>query len=199
MVKRNILFVGIGNPGEKYNLTRHNVGFLFIEKMVSKYCSYGSYSKKFSSDYITANIKENKIYLIRPTTFVNLSGNSVVQWKNYFKINIDDIFVFYDDISIPLGKIKIKNSGSSGGHNGIKSITSAIGGSYNQVKFGLKFKINENQEKIDPSKFVLDRLSTLEKEVIERQSDILINNIGLLLSKSDNDKSKIVEMASLKI
>ena len=148
------LIVGLGNYGNKYKNTRHNVGFLVLDKFLGninwKETDYGFYFKS-----------EDTIYL-KPTTYMNLSGKAVTYFVNYFKINKEDLLIIYDDVDIELGNLKIKSKGSSGGHNGIKSIIESL----NTDEFlRLKVGISKNK-KIDTSKYVLGKFSSEEKAII---------------------------------
>ena len=148
------LIVGLGNYGNKYKNTRHNVGFLVLDKFLGhinrKETHYGFYFKS-----------EDTIYL-KPTTYMNLSGKAVAYFVNYFKINKEDLLIIYDDVDIELGNLKIKSKGSSGGHNGIKSIIESL----NTDEFlRLKVGISKNK-KIDTSKYVLGKFSSEEKAII---------------------------------
>lgn len=153
------LIVGLGNCGRKYKDTRHNVGFLMLDKILGKVkwkeSSYGVYYKEL-----------NTIYL-KPTTYMNLSGNAINYFVNYYKIKSENILIIYDDVDIDLGIIKIKNKGSSGGHNGIKSIIKAIDSeNFLRIKIGIS-----KNETIDTSNYVLGKLSKNEKQVINKLSD----------------------------
>lgn len=113
------LIVGLGNPGKEYEKTRHNAGFLTIDHYVYSN-NLGNYSKHQFGEYIKS--QEKNAIFAKPTTYMNLSGTFVYYLASYFKINIDDIIIIYDDISFEIGKFKIKKNGSSGGHNGIDDI-----------------------------------------------------------------------------
>lgn len=174
------LIVGLGNYGNRYKNTRHNVGFLVIDKFLGK-VKWKETEKGFF--YKTKNI----IYL-KPTTYMNLSGEAVSYFMNYYKINKENILIIYDDININLGNFKIKNKGSSGGHNGVKSIVESL----KTDKFlRIKIGISKN-EKIETSKYVLGKLSREERviinELISKINKIIIdfinnNNSEFLMNK----------------
>ena len=127
------LFVGLGNPGAKYENTRHNIGFRVIDKLVDD--SNARDISKFSFEGELYRIVDT--LFLKPTTFMNLSGKSVIAVKNFFKIDLEDIIVIHDDIDLPFGAVRFKKGGGHGGHNGLKSIDSAISKDYFRVRLGI--------------------------------------------------------------
>ncbi len=126
-----ILIVGLGNPGQQYKSNRHNIGFMLIDRLIDELKAVNITKSTFKGElYKTPNF-----LLLKPMTYMNLSGESVVSVKNYYKI--DEVVVFYDDLDIDLGSIRIKNGGGSGGHNGIKSMDQHIGNDYDRVRLGI--------------------------------------------------------------
>ena len=118
------LIVGLGNPGKEYEKTRHNVGFMAVDTFSNS--NNLVFKRKFNSFYVETVINDEKILLLKPQTFMNLSGAAVLEFKNYFDIKIGDILVFYDDVNFEVGNFKIKKSGSSGGHNGMNDIINKL-------------------------------------------------------------------------
>lgn len=131
------LVVGLGNPGAKYKGTRHNVGFMTMDEV--------AYQEKFDFDkalfdavFAQVQIGGEKVIFMKPLTFMNLSGEAIRPLMNYFKIGIEDLLVIYDDMDLPVGKIRLRQKGSAGGHNGIKSIISCLETSeFNRIKVGV--------------------------------------------------------------
>ena len=120
------LIVGLGNPGKEYERTRHNAGWLAIDRLAEKLgCKIDK--GKFQGLYGQANYGGKKLYLLKPMTYMNLSGRSVVQLSAFFRIPPQNIIVLFDDISLEPGRLRIRADGSAGGHNGIKSIIAEIG------------------------------------------------------------------------
>jgi PTH1 family peptidyl-tRNA hydrolase len=115
------LILGLGNPGKEYEYTRHNAGFLFLDYLSNKF-NIKINKIKFKGLYGEGNINGEKIIFLKPSTYMNKSGESLIEAMNYYKINPTNIIVVYDDVSLELGKIRIREKGSAGGHNGIKSI-----------------------------------------------------------------------------
>ena len=118
---------GLGNIGDKYNFTRHNAGFMVLDKWAMMRDAQFKEEKKLKAFVTKFPIDYDNVMLVKPTTYMNLSGEAVLAVTNYFKIDISDIIIVYDDLSIELGKIRLKPNGSDGGHNGIKSIIKAMG------------------------------------------------------------------------
>lgn len=154
------LIVGIGNPGKNYENTRHNVGF----SIVDKYLKDISYKEKFNSLYEKRNILGEDVIFIKPLTFVNLSGESVIKFVNYYDIKIDDILIIQDDLDMLIGTYKLKKNSSSGGHNGIKSIEKVL-----RTKDFARLKIGIlNEGKSNVIDFVLGKFSKEDKDAIEK-------------------------------
>lgn len=161
------LIVGLGNLGKEYENTRHNIGFMAIDN----YLKNESFKEKFSSLYIEKTINENKVIFMKPTTFMNNSGIAVKQIMDYFKISVEDVLIIYDDMDFNIGTYKIKKDGSSGGHNGMKSIINYLG--TEDVK---RLRIGISKHDNDAISYVLGKFSTTEKEIINNILD-KVNNI----------------------
>ena len=116
------LLICLGNFGCKYEKTRHNVGFMFADMLASELGSSFTNEPKFKAELCKSTYKNEAIWIVKPQTYMNLSGEALLALKNFYKIDINDLFIVYDDISLELGKIRFRNKGSDGGHNGIKSI-----------------------------------------------------------------------------
>ncbi len=152
------LIVGLGNVGDKYEKTRHNVGFMVLDK----YLTDAKWSEKDNALYYKKTINNENVIFIKPTTFMNLSGNAVLKYVNYYKIDVSDILVIQDDLDMEVGSYKLKKDSSSGGHNGIKSIENSL----NSDAFPrLKIGILDNSKK-DVIDFVLGKFSKKELELI---------------------------------
>lgn len=155
------LIVGLGNPEEKYNNTRHNIGFEAIDYIASKY-NIDINRKKFKGTCGEGFIGTEKVILIKPTTYMNLSGECLREVLDFYKLTNEDILVIYDDISLDVGRLRIRPKGSAGGHNGIKSIISHLG----TDEFA-RIKIGVGQPKGDLVNHVLGKFSKEEKEVLD--------------------------------
>jgi PTH1 family peptidyl-tRNA hydrolase len=136
-----LLIVGLGNPGTQYENTRHNIGFKVIDKLVSDFGANEISKSSFQGKLF----KAPNILLLKPTTFMNLSGNSVQAVKNFYKIELEDIIVIHDDIDLPFSALRFKNGGGHGGHNGLRSIDAMIGKEYTRVRMGVDKPIYKSQ------------------------------------------------------
>lgn len=170
-----ILLVGLGNPDKKYENTRHNFGFIVIDEIVREFKLEGP-KIKYQSEIYTGDISGEKVIAIKPLTYMNRSGISVKEIKSFYKIPLENIIVFHDDLDLALGKIKIKTGGSAGGHNGLKSIDSMIGKNYHRVRLGIGRPQNDAYEISD---YVLGKFSKDDKKVI----DSIKQTINLLINR----------------
>ena len=149
------LIVGLGNPGKEYVSTRHNIGFEIIDEII-KSKKINNKKKKFSGEYY----QNDQLIFLKPSKYMNLSGEVVKDYVNYFKIKIEDIIVIHDDVDLEFGEIKLKEKSGSGGHNGIKNIIENL----NSDQFKrLKIGISKN-ELIETSNYVLSKFTSREKE-----------------------------------
>jgi len=181
-----ILFVGLGNPTADYQNNRHNIGFKIIDAINLNF-SLSKQKPKFKGLLTMGNIGDQKVYAIKPLTFMNNSGTCIRELIEYFKIQSSDIFVFHDDLDIEFGKIKAKFGGSDAGHNGIKSLDKFIGKDYSRIRIGIG-----KPEKIKVNDFVLGDFNDDEKLKIEEISKKIIEYLNLLLEKKlDLFSSKI--------
>ena len=181
------LVVGLGNPGREYAYTRHNCGFRAIDILAEK-LSCKVDKSKFQGLYCQTNYKGNKIFLLKPQTYMNLSGRSVLQLSAYFNIPPQRIIVLFDDISLPPGRLRIRADGSAGGHNGIKSIISELGSQdFPRVKIGVGAKPNPEQNLAD---WVLSGFSAAEEKdlssALGRSADAALSIIDNGISETAN-------------
>lgn len=155
------VIVGLGNPGDKYKGTRHNIGFDVVDKL-AEYFNL-SWQNKYNAEFAEYNYNGGKIYFLKPLTFMNLSGDSVAQLANFYKMKPKEIFVIHDEMNIDYGKIKIRRNGSSGGHNGLKSVIERLGSQdYPRLKMG----IGRDASK-DVVSYVLGKFTPTEKETYD--------------------------------
>ena len=153
------LIVGLGNPGKKYELNRHNIGFLAVDYLIDEFKA-----SKISSKFKGELFKAGEYLFLKPNTFMNLSGESVVLVKDFYKIDNEDIIVIHDDIDLKVGALKFKRGGSSGGHNGLKSIDQYIGNDYYRVRIG----VGRPERKDEVVKYVLSDFSKEELDCIKK-------------------------------
>ncbi len=131
-----LLFAGLGNPGEKYANNRHNVGFMAADAIARRH-SFSPWTKKFKAEIAEGRIGGEKVLLIKPQTFMNLSGQAVGEALRFYKLEPSAVTVFYDEIELPAGKVRVKTGGGSAGHNGIRSLDQHLGKDYRRVRIGV--------------------------------------------------------------
>ena len=164
------LIVGLGNPGKEYENTRHNVGFMALDRIAS-FLGVSFTKEKFQGLYGEVVYEGEKYLLLKPQKYMNLSGEVVADFVHFFKIDLSDILILYDDLDTPLGNIRLRSKGSSGGHNGIKNIEMHLGtNEYNRIKFGIS-----NDLKMDTKDYVLGHFSKEEKEILNKTLDQVVN------------------------
>ena len=173
-----LLLVGLGNPNPNNTNNRHNVGFLVIDAINAKF-KLSKQKPKFKGLLTTGKINEQKVYAIKPLTFMNNSGICIREIIEYFKINVKDVFVFHDDMDIDTGKIKVKFGGGNAGHNGIESIDKNIGKDYSRVRIGIGRPKN-NSTGVE---HVLDNFANEEKKDMEEVNNNIINSLSILINK----------------
>lgn len=156
------LIVGLGNPGREYQKTRHNIGFNLVDYYLKEKNYNEKWSKKFDGEFVQISICGEKVFFLKPLTYMNLSGNSVRKIMEYYQIEVDDLLVIADDLDLNVGNFKLKDKGSCGGHNGLRSIEQNLG--TNQYK-RLKVGISKNND-IDTKDYVLGEFSSEERNKI---------------------------------
>ena len=173
-----LLFVGLGNPNPNNSNNRHNVGFLVIDAINEKY-KLSKQKPKFKGLLTTGKINEQKVFAIKPLTFMNSSGICIKELIEYFKIDVKDVFVFHDDMDIDIGKVKVKFGGRNAGHNGIDSIDKNIGKNYSRVRIG----IGRPKKDSTGTDHVLDNFSNDEKGNVEEVTKNITESLSILINK----------------
>jgi len=164
------LFIGLGNPGPKYAKTRHNVGFMSIDALSKNWNILLKEEKRFKGQIGRGVIHDEKIILLKPMTYMNLSGESVRAVMDFYDISTEDIIVIYDDLNLPNGKIRARLKGSAGGHNGIKSIIQHVGTQdFKRIRIGI-----DRHPNIPVVDYVLSKFTENEKELIDQAILILL-------------------------
>lgn len=176
------LIVGLGNPGIEYENTRHNIGFYFVD-LITKSLGNISFKEKFNGKYQKIKINGEDIIFLKPLSYMNLSGEVVSKFVNYYKIKIEDILIIYDDLDMQLAKIKLRAKGSSGGHNGIKNIILNLG---NENFKRLKIGINKDKS-IDIKDYVLGHFTKEELNKIKDINNLVLDIFNDYLKLSFND------------
>jgi PTH1 family peptidyl-tRNA hydrolase len=167
-----ILLVGLGNPGNTYAGTRHNIGFIAVDEISHRY-NFSSPRVKFTAELAEGTIESTRVISMKPLTYMNNSGISVHEASRFYKIPVQDIIVCHDDLDIPLGRIKVKRGGGHGGHNGLKSLDAHIGKDYLRLRIG----IGHPGDRDMVSDYVLSRFAKQE----EPEKDRVVSDIATLL------------------
>ena len=179
------LVVGLGNPGERYALTRHNVGFMAVDEILSEFTPQ-TWQQKFNSLIRSHLIENSKVLFIKPLTYMNLSGSAVQLAMNFYRISRENVVVFHDDIDIPLGTVKLKKGGGHGGHNGIKSIIDKVGQEFIRVRIGVSRPENK-----DVSGYVLSEFSAPEIALLNQSLYKCHTGLCYILKGSIEDFHKL--------
>ena len=174
-----LLLVGLGNPSPNHSNNRHNIGFQIIDAINIKF-KLSKQKPKFKGLLTTGKIDEQKVFAIKPLTFMNSSGICIKEIIDYFRIDAKDVFVFHDDMDIDIGKIKVKFGGSDAGHNGIESIDKNIGKNYSRIRIGIGRPKNNSTG----ADHVLDNFSKDEKQSVEEITESIINSLFILIQKN---------------
>ena len=187
------LIVGLGNPGKEYDNTRHNIGFMYVDSYIINKFSSVDWKKKFNGLYYETINNGEKTIFVKPQSYMNLSGEVVSQFVNYYKIDVNDILVISDDMDLLTGNFKLKDKGSCGGHNGLRNIEKCIGtAEYKRLKIGISKNNN-----IDSKDYVLGKFSNEDKNIYKElfnELNEVIDDFNLLpygdLMSKHNRKNK---------
>lgn len=175
------LIVGLGNPGPDYVGTRHNVGFEIIDSIAqekSSSLSFSAFKKNFKGEVSEGRFQTQKIFLLKPLTYMNLSGQSVGALLQFYKIPLDHMLVIHDDLDLPLGTVRLKKAGGNGGHNGLKSLTEHAGNDYWRLRIGIGHP--GTREKVTP--YVLSKFTSSEHILVCALSECIAENLSLFLA-----------------
>jgi PTH1 family peptidyl-tRNA hydrolase len=185
-VSRIALIVGLGNPGADYEATRHNAGFWFVEELARISGASFRADNKFHGEVAKVNLHGEAIWLLKPTTYMNRSGQSVSALARYYKLAPEQILVAHDELDFPAGQVKLKHGGGHAGHNGLRDIISALG---NQKNFWrLRIGIDHPGNAKDVSDYVLARPSRADRDAIERAIDDAVRALPAML-EGDPEKA----------
>jgi PTH1 family peptidyl-tRNA hydrolase len=161
------LIVGLGNPGKKYEKTRHNIGFMVIDELLNRH-GFKLDKKKFNGKYAMEVIHGEKVILLQPQTFMNLSGDAVRPLIDYYDISTRDVLVIYDDLDLPTGKIRLRAKGGHGGHNGMRSLIDHLGTKeFNRIRFG----VGRPEDAMPIVNYVLQDFPKAEMDTVQASID----------------------------
>lgn len=187
------LIVGLGNPGSKYENTRHNAGFMVVDALAYDLnADLSTWGPGKTMELAQTRIHDEKVLLVKPLTFMNLSGQAVVAAAMYFKIAPDDICVVHDEVDVALGSVRLKIGGGDGGHNGLKSLTSCLSSpNYSRIRFGVG---RPPHPEMDVADFVLGDFKNNELEIVDQMIDKSIAAIQAFCKGVDQFKSEMNTM-----
>jgi PTH1 family peptidyl-tRNA hydrolase len=182
-----MLFVGLGNPGSQYKKNRHNVGFMAVSRIVENH-KFSPWKNKFQGSISNGLLRNQKIIILKPNTFMNLSGQSVGEVIRFYKIPSSKVIVFHDEIDFPLGKLKFKSGGGHAGHNGLRSISEHIGSDYIRIRIGVGHPGNKNAV----ANYVLGDFSKVEQETITQILKVISTEAPDLTLENTTDFGKSI-------
>lgn len=184
------LFVGLGNPGTKYQGNRHNIGFIALDVMARRH-GFAPWRRRFQGETSEGTLDGERVVLLKPTTYMNESGRAVGEAMHFFKMTLSDISVFHDELELPPGKIRVKVGGGIAGHNGLRSISAHAGNDYRRVRIG----IGHPGVKDLVHAYVLNDFAKAERPRFETLCDIVADNAGLLATGKDATFQNKVHLA----
>ena len=184
---KEIYLIGLGNPGKKYLKNRHNIGFIVLENLSKKHNSNFLLKDKLKSSCSEFKIKDSTYRLFLPNTFMNSSGEAVKAIVDWYKINLDQLFIIVDDKDLPLGKIRFRKKGSSGGHNGLKSIIEKLQTqNFNRIRIGIGSPPSmKGTNNFNTVSHVLGNISQEEKSILDKVYDRVIESLEQLNTKKE--------------
>ena len=180
MLSNNLLIVGLGNPGKKYHKTRHNCGADFVQLLSENLKVSLQKENKFFSLYGNKILNQVKVHLCIPTIYVNESGKTVSSITDYLKISNEQVLIIHDDLDLPLGKIKLKEAGGHGGHNGLRNIIDSLKGDANFKR--MRIGIDHPEKEEDVVNYVLSKFTKKERQLLETSFNNTLNLMDLIFS-----------------
>jgi len=176
------LLIGLGNPGAKYDNNRHNIGVMAVDAIAHRH-NFSSPRQRFKSDTTEGKFGTEKILILKPHTYMNLSGEAVQEAAHFYKIPLDHIIVFHDDLDLPPTKVRVKQGGGAGGHNGLKSIDQHMGKDYTRVRIGIGHPGDKNRV----HSYVLGDFAKADQKWLEKLLETIANEAPYLV-EGKNDK-----------
>ena len=176
-----LVIAGLGNPGAKYANNRHNVGYMAADAIARRH-SFSPWSKKFQAEIASGTLAGEKVLLVRPQTFMNLSGQAVGEALRFHKLTPADLIVLYDELDLAPGKVRIKTGGGNAGHNGLRSVSEHMGNDYKRARLG----IGHPGAKELVHSYVLSDFAKAERPWVETLCDAIADNAGILARGEDS-------------
>jgi PTH1 family peptidyl-tRNA hydrolase len=184
------LFVGLGNPGARHVGNRHNVGFMTVEAIAKRH-GFGPWRRRFQGVAAEGTIGGERVLLLLPGTFMNDSGRAVAEAMSFYKLPLENIAVFHDELDLPPGKVRVKTGGGVAGHNGLRSVSSHVGNDYRRVRIGIGHP--GVKELVHP--YVLSDFTKSERPWVEALTDVIADNAELLARGADASFQNKVHLA----
>ena len=184
------LFVGLGNPGAKHAHNRHNIGFMAVEEIARRH-GFAPWRRRFQGETSEGTLDGERVVLLRPTTFMNESGRAVQEAASFFKLGVDEIAVFQDELELPPGKMRVKIGGGIAGHNGLRSISAHLGNEYRRVRLG----IGHPGVKELVHGYVLSDFAKSDRPWVETLCEAVADSAGLLVTGRDSTFQNKVHLA----
>lgn len=184
------LFVGLGNPGTKYQGNRHNIGFMVVDDIARRH-GFAPWRRRFQGETSEGTLDGERVILLKPSTYMNESGRAVSEAVNFFKLGVGDIVVFHDEIELPPAKVRVKVGGGIAGHNGLRSISAHVGNDYRRVRLG----VGHPGVKELVHAHVLNDFAKAERPWVEALCDAVTDNAALLVSDKDSSFQNKVHLA----
>ena len=185
-----LLFVGLGNPGERYAGNRHNIGFMAVQAIAKRH-GIAPWRRRFQGVAVEGTIGAEKVLLLLPGTFMNESGRAVAEAAHFYKLEAGSMVVFHDEAELPPGKMRLKIGGGNAGHNGLRSISEHIGNDYRRVRLG----VGHPGDKDMMESYVLQDFAKSERPWVEALCDIVADNAALLIEGKDSTFQNKVHLA----
>lgn len=183
------VIAGLGNPGLKYRNTRHNIGYELVGKLAGKFNVVWKTEARFEAQLALAQTQEHPLLFVQPTTFMNASGRSLGALLRYYKLQPDSLVVIYDDITLDLGRTKLSQQGSPGGHNGVASILENIGAGFLRYRVGVGAKPHKEMDLAD---YVLSKFTQDEQTLLASHTPSYLNELQLIIDKGSESAMKII-------
>lgn len=183
------VIAGLGNPGRKYCETRHNIGFDVVQSLASELNASFSTQAKFEADVAETRLADHKILLVKPLTFMNDSGRSISAILRYFKFEATSLLVVYDDITLDLGRVKLRVKGSAGGHNGVQDLLDSVGPGFARYRVGIGAKPHKE---MDLAEYVLSTFKPTEKSILAERMSVFREHLKLIVDKGVDPAFNII-------
>src|SRR5262245_45619342 len=185
-----LLFVGLGNPGSQYVGNRHNIGFMVVQAIAKRH-HFAPWRRRFQGVATEGTLGSERVLLLLPGTYMNESGRAVGEAAHFYKLGLDAIVVFHDEIDLAPGKVRVKTGGGVAGHNGLRSITAHVGNDYRRVRIG----VGHPGDKDLVHRYVLSDFAKDERDWVAALIDIIADNAGMLAARQDASFQNKVHLA----